>query len=49
MTGFMPTKLMLGQKPIMPTEQNLITWATLPWEEEMSREDLLSVRIRQLE
>lgn len=48
-TGFMPAELMLGQKPIMPTEQDLITWATLPWKDEMSREDLLSVRIRQLE
>ena len=48
-TGFMPAELMLGQKPIMPTEEDLITWATLPWEDEMSREDLLSVRIRQLE
>ena len=44
----MPVELMLGQKPIMPTEQDLITWATLPWEEEMSREDFLSVRIRQV-
>jgi hypothetical protein len=33
----------------MPTKQDLITWATLPWEDDMSPEDFLSVRIRQLE
>ena len=33
----------------MPIEEKIATWAMLPWESEMSREDLLAVRIRQLQ
>ena len=36
----MPAELMFGQKPIMPTERT---------KDEMSREELLAARIRQLE
>ena len=45
----MPTELILGQKPIMPIEQSVASWTSLPWQEEMSREDLLATRIQQLE
>ena len=48
-TGFMPTELMFGQKPIMPMEQTISSWATVDWRDEMSREELLAARIRQLE
>ena len=48
-TGFMPIELMTGQSPVMPTEKSITTWSVLPWKEEMSREDLLAIRIRQLE
>ena len=43
-TGYMPAELMIGQAPVMPTETTI-----LMWKEEMSREELLAVRIRQLE
>ena len=48
-TGYMPAELMFGQKPIMPVEQSIISWFALPWQDEISREDLLALRIRQLE
>ena len=45
----MPAELMFGQKPIMPMEQTISSWATVDWRDEMSREELLAARIRQLE
>jgi hypothetical protein len=48
-TGFMPAELMYGQKPIMPTEHTISSWAALEWRNEMSREELLAARIRQVE
>ena len=45
----MPAELIFGQKPIMPVEQSIISWFALPWQDEISREDLLALRIRQLE
>jgi hypothetical protein len=48
-TGYMPLELMLGQKPIMPAEENVPTWMFLAWEDEITRERLLELRIRQLE
>ena len=48
-TGFMPTELMFGQKPIMPMERTISSWATMDWRDEMSREELLAACIRQLE
>jgi Integrase zinc binding domain len=48
-SGYMPTTLMLGQKPMMPAEDHLPTWLSLPWEDEISREELLELRVRQLE
>ena len=47
--GIMPLELILGQKPIMPVEQSVFSWVSLPWVDEMSREDFLALRIRQLE
>ena len=48
-TGYMPAELMTEQAPVMPTETTIATWTMLPWKEEMSREELLAVQIRQLE
>ena len=48
-TGYMLVELMTGQALVMPTETAIATWTMLPWKEEMSREELLAVRIRQLE
>ena len=48
-TGYMPAELMYGQKPIMPIERTIASWVAIPWEKEMSREELLAARIRQLE
>ena len=45
----MPAELINGQKPIMPIEQSILYWSTLPWYEGMTREELLAHRIRQLE
>jgi hypothetical protein len=45
----MPAELMYGQKPVMPTERTISSWAALDWKDEMSREELLAARIRQLE
>ena len=48
-TWFMPAKLMYEQKPMMPIEERLTSWVAKLWENEMSREELLATRIRQLE
>ena len=45
----MSAELMYGQKPIMPTERTISSWAAVDWKDEMSREELLAARIRQLE
>ena len=45
----MPTELMYGQKPIMPIEWTVSSWAAVDWRDEMSQEDLLAARIQQLE
>jgi hypothetical protein len=45
----MPAELMYGQKPVMPTERFIPSWAAIEWRDEMSREKLLAARIRQLE
>ncbi|KAL3688565.1 hypothetical protein R1sor_014874 [Riccia sorocarpa] len=48
-TGYMPAELMLGKKPIMPAEEDVPTWATIPWEDGLDRESLLAFRVKQLE
>ncbi|KAH7415131.1 hypothetical protein KP509_14G029300 [Ceratopteris richardii] len=48
-TGFMPAELMYCQKPIFPIQTQIVTWLTLPWNDGMTREELLSLRIKQLE
>jgi hypothetical protein len=43
------SELIFGQNPVMPVEQSIVSWLALPWQDEISREDLLGLRIRQLE
>jgi hypothetical protein len=45
----MPIELMLGQKPIMPTEDLVPTWVFLKWKDGITTERLLALRIQQLE
>ena len=45
----MPAKLIFGQTPIMPIEQSIVSWLALPWQDEICREELLVLQIRQLE
>ncbi|KAL3678944.1 hypothetical protein R1sor_021900 [Riccia sorocarpa] len=37
------------QKSIMPTEEAIPTWVSLPWEDGLDRESLLALRVRHLE
>ena len=48
-TVYMPTELMYGQKPVMPMERTISSWAVIDWRNEMNWEELLAARIRQLE
>ena len=48
-TGYMPVELMYGQKPIMPVEEGIPTWVYLSWEDGISTERLLELRIQQLQ
>ena len=47
-TGYMPIELMHGHKPIIPGEESIPTWVFLSWEDNISRERLLELRIQQL-
>ena len=47
-TGYMPTKLIHGHKPIILGEESIPTWVFLSWEDNISRERLLELRIQQL-
>ena len=35
-SGFILIQLIMGQKHIMPIEQNIISWTALSWEDGMS-------------
>ncbi|KAL3696508.1 hypothetical protein R1sor_010584 [Riccia sorocarpa] len=48
-TGYMPIELIQGQKSIMPVEELIPTWSVLPWVDNLTREELLELRFRQLE
>ena len=37
-TGYMLAELILGQKPIMPIEESIMSWTSIPWREEVSIE-----------
>ena len=42
MTDYMTAKLVYGQKTVMPIERTIVSWVVIPWENEISREGLLS-------
>ncbi|KAH7281034.1 hypothetical protein KP509_36G026700 [Ceratopteris richardii] len=48
-TGFMSADLMYCQKPSFPVHTEILTWTMLPWEDNLFTEDLLALRIQQLE
>ncbi|KAL3685371.1 hypothetical protein R1sor_003393 [Riccia sorocarpa] len=48
-TGYMPAELVQRQKPIMLVEEQIPTWSVLPWADNLTHEELLELRIRQLE
>jgi hypothetical protein len=48
-TGYMPFELVMGMKPVFPTDLEVVTWALIPWRENLSRDELLELRIRQFE
>ena len=48
-TGYMPAELILGQSPIMPLEDSILSWIAIPWRQEITREELLALHIQQLE
>ncbi|KAH7434574.1 hypothetical protein KP509_06G023700 [Ceratopteris richardii] len=48
-TGHMPAELMYCQKPLFPIQSHISAWSNLPWSENMSSDDFLSLRIKQLE
>jgi hypothetical protein len=45
----MPAELIFSQKPIMLVEQSIVSWLALLRQDEINREDLLTLRIQQLE
>ena len=47
-TGYMPVELMHGHKPIMPAEESIPSWVFLSWEDNITTEKLLELRIQQL-
>ncbi|KAG5455669.1 MAG: hypothetical protein BJ554DRAFT_4833, partial [Olpidium bornovanus] len=47
-TGFAPIELMHGNRPSLPIEEAVMTWAALPWKDDLTREELLELRIQQL-
>lgn len=47
--GRMPYELMFGAEPMLAVMHNVPAWGVIPWESNMSREDLLAARVRQLE
>ena len=48
-TGYMPIEVMFGQKPVISVEQTISSRRAIDWLEDMSREEMLAARIRQLE
>jgi hypothetical protein len=45
----MSVELISGQKLIMLVEQSIVSWLALPWQAEISKEELMALWIRQLE
>jgi hypothetical protein len=48
-TGYTPYYMVYGRHPILPVETKFPTWRTLAWDKVRTREELLALRIRQIE
>lgn len=48
-TGFAPAQLMYGERLRLPVEDDVVTWIGIDWRDGIDREELLGLRIRQLE
>lgn len=44
-TGYAPAELINGQLPLMPIEDNIASWRTIEWRDNIPREELLLRRI----
>ena len=44
-TGYAPAKLINDQLPLMPIEENIASWRTIEWKDNVSTEELLLRRI----
>ncbi|KAL2614093.1 hypothetical protein R1flu_025785 [Riccia fluitans] len=47
--GYMPTELMLGQKPIVPMEDEIPTWTAIPWEDVVTVHENATYSLRELD
>jgi hypothetical protein len=44
-TGYVPSELVSGHLPLMPLEENVCSWRTVNWEDQVSHEELLVRRM----
>jgi hypothetical protein len=44
-TGFPPAELVSGHLPLMPIEEDVCSWRAIEWEDQVSREELITRRI----
>ncbi|KAH7286287.1 hypothetical protein KP509_33G067400 [Ceratopteris richardii] len=47
-TGFMLAELMYWQKPIFPVHTQIVNWMSVGWKDNVSREELLALQLKQL-
>ncbi|KAG5458929.1 MAG: ribonuclease H-like domain-containing protein [Olpidium bornovanus] len=48
-TGYMPAELLTGTRPSFPVDMDMLRWAGLPWEDGCTTDELIALRLRQLE
>lgn len=46
--GFAPVELMMGHFPLMPVEEDVKSWRTIGWCDQISQDELFSMRIEHL-
>ncbi|KAG5455540.1 MAG: hypothetical protein BJ554DRAFT_5012 [Olpidium bornovanus] len=45
----MPAELLTGTRPSFPVDMDMLSWAGLPWEDGCTTDELIALRLRQLE